>query len=59
MTVMLGLRRIEWSRWLPPIEAVSPSPETTMTFSSGRTILIASATGSVRPWSVYTDSKFM
>ncbi len=41
------------------MEAMSPSPETTMTCNSGRTILIASATGSVRPCSVYTDSKFM
>ena len=36
--------------------AVSPSPATTMTFISGRTLLMASATGSVRPWSVYTAS---
>ena len=34
------------------MEAVSPSPATTMTFISGRTVLIASATGSVRPWRV-------
>ncbi len=32
--------------------AVSPSPATTMTCISGRTVLIASATGSVRPCSV-------
>src|SRR5918999_254965 len=55
-TVTGALRRMLWMRWLPPMLAVSPSPATTITFISGFTALIASATGSVRPCSVYTAS---
>ena len=56
---MSRLRRAAWIRWLPPMPERSPSPEKTVTSSSGRPSLRPVAKGMARPWVVWKASSFM
>ena len=53
------LRRAAWMKWLPPMANRSPSPEKTITFSSGLAILMPLAKGMARPWVVWKESSLM
>jgi hypothetical protein len=47
------LRRMAWTRWLPPIAMASPSPMTVMTVMSGWASLMPVANAVARPWVVW------
>ena len=49
-------RRAAWMKWLPPMAVRSPSPENTVTVSSGFASFSPVANGKARPCVVWNES---